>query len=275
MATGERIAAVSAPPQIELILDASGSMREQKKKIDGRLKIDVAKDVMVQIVESLPEDIQVALRVYGHRIREGKKGDCQDSELVFPFAKIDKPRLIQRVRGIQALGTTPIAYSLQQVARDFGNAPGEKMVILVTDGKEECKGNPEAAVSDLLAKGIKMKLNIVGLALADDATKKEMQRIAGLTGGQFFDAKNTKGLRAAIEQALSVPYDVLDGAGDKVTGGITGQSAIQVPEGMYTIVVAASGKPVRIPNVRIVQNKTTKVELKKEGKEIGTRVIGP
>jgi len=120
-----------------------------------------------------------------------------------------------------------------------------------------------------------MKLNIVGLALADEATKKEMQRIAGLTGGQFFDAKDTKGLRGAIEQALSVPYEVLDGAGDKVTGGITGQSAIQVPEGMYTIVVAASGKPVRIPNVRIAQNKTTKVELKKEGKEIGTRVVGP
>ena len=126
-----------------------------KRKLGGRMMIDIAKDAMVQIIEGLPDDLQVALRVYGHRIREGQPGDCQDSELVFPFAKLDKPRLLERVRAIQALGTTPIAYSLQQVARDFGAAPGEKMVILVTDGKEECGGNPSAVVSELLAKGFK------------------------------------------------------------------------------------------------------------------------
>ena len=56
--------------------------------------IDEAKDTMAQIIEGLPDDLQVALRVYGHRIREGQRGDCQDSELVFPFATLDKPRLL-------------------------------------------------------------------------------------------------------------------------------------------------------------------------------------
>ena len=45
---------------------------------------------MVKIVENLPEDIEVALRVYGHHIAAGKLGACEDSELQFPFAKIDK-----------------------------------------------------------------------------------------------------------------------------------------------------------------------------------------
>jgi Mg-chelatase subunit ChlD len=51
-ATGERMTAMAAPPQIELILDASGSM---KQKVDGRPKIDTAKVVMAQIIDSLPE----------------------------------------------------------------------------------------------------------------------------------------------------------------------------------------------------------------------------
>jgi hypothetical protein len=183
--------------------------------------------------------------------------------------------MLAKVREIQALGTTPIAYSLKQVSRDFGRAGGEKMVILVTDGKEECGGSPSAVVSELVARGIKIKLNIVGFALADAATKAEMERVAKITGGRFFDASNAKTLTAAIEQALAVPYDVVDAARTKVGGGVTGQGTVRIPEGVYTIIMRAAGKPIEIPNVRITANGFTKVVLKKEGQEIGIQVVGP
>jgi hypothetical protein len=155
VATGERLAALSAPPQLELILDASGSM---KRKLGGRMMIDIAKDAMVQIIEGLPDDLQVALRVYGHQVREGQRGDCQDSELVFPFAKIDKARLRDRVRGIRALGTTPIAYSLQQVARDFGAARGEKIEKI---GFEPYTGVLRGARGTLLARRQRRRPSLV------------------------------------------------------------------------------------------------------------------
>jgi hypothetical protein len=271
-ATGERIATVSAPGKIELILDASGSMNA---RVEGRRKIDSAKDAMTQIIKGLPDDAQVGLRVYGHRIPEGRKGDCQDSELLVPFGKIDKARLLPKVAAIKALGTTLIDYSLRQVARDFGSTPGEKMVILVTDGKEECKGDPAAAVAELLGKGLKVRLNIIGFALADAATKRDMESVAVLTGGKFFDAKNAQALTQAIEQSLAVPYDVLDASGTRVGGGLTGQGKIDVPEGIYSVVVQAAGKPITIPNVRIAQSGSTKVALKKEGQEVGIQVLGP
>jgi Mg-chelatase subunit ChlD len=271
-ATGERLAAVSAPSQIELILDGSGSM---KRKLEGRQMMDIARDVMSQIIKGLPDDAQVALRFYGHRIREGRPGDCRDTELVFPFGKIDKARMLARVRDVKALGTTPIAYTLRQVAGDFGGTPGEKLVILVTDGKEECKGDPAAAVAELQAKGLKIRLNIVGFALADAATKRDMERVAQLTGGKFFDAANAKALTQAIEQSLAVPYEVLDAAGTRVGGGLTGQGTVAIPEGVYTVVVRAAGKPVTVQNVRVAPGGFTKVVLKKEGEEIGIQVQGP
>ncbi len=271
-ATGERLAAVSAPSQIELILDASGSM---KRKLEGRQMMDIAKDVMSQIIKGLPEDAQVALRFYGHRIREGRPGDCRDTELVFPFGKIDKERMLARVAAVKALGTTPIDYTLRQMAGDFGRTPGEKLIILVTDGKEECKGDPAAAVAELQAKGLKLRLNIVGFALVDVATKRDMERVAQLTGGKFFDAANARALSQAIEQSLAVPYEVLDAAGEKVGGGLTGQGTISVPEGIYTVIVKAAGKPITIPNVKVSQNRSTKLELRKEGQEVGVKVVGP
>jgi len=270
-ASGERIASVSAPNAIELILDASGSM---KRTIGGRQMMDIAKEVMAQIIAQLPDDARVAMRFYGHRIREGRPGDCQDSELVVPFGRIDKPRLLARVRAVRALGTTPIAYTLRQVGRDFGTAPGEKLVVLITDGKEECGGSPSSVVAELAARGLKVRLNIVGFALADEAVKREMERVARITGGRFFDAKDAAALRQSIEQALAVPFDVLDAAGTRVGGGITGQP-VRVSAGIYTVVVRAAGTAITVRDVRIQANGFTKVALRKEGQEIGVRVIGP
>jgi hypothetical protein len=129
------------------------------------------------------------------------------------------------------------------------------------------------AVSDLLTQGMQVRLDIVGFALAEEAVKQEMERIAALTGGRFFDARDAAGLRSAIEQALAVPYEVHDAAGEKVGGGPTGQGAIAVPEGLYSVVVSAAGTPLTVPDVRVVHNELTRVELKKEGQEIGTQVV--
>jgi hypothetical protein len=84
VATGERIPAVSAPPQLELILDASGSM---KRRIGRRMMIDEAKDIMVQTIEGLPDDLQVALRVYGHRVREGRARRLPGFRALVPLCK--------------------------------------------------------------------------------------------------------------------------------------------------------------------------------------------
>lgn len=271
-ASGERLEPIAAPSQIELILDVSGSM---KRQIEGRQRMDIAKDVMVQVIKGLPDNSTVALRFYGHRIREGRSGDCQDSELVFPLGRINKAAMINRVRAVKALGTTPIAYTLRQVQRDFGRAQGEKLVILVTDGKEECGGSPSAVVSELVAKGIKIRLNIVGFALAEAAVKQEMERVAKITGGKFYDAQNARSLRQAIQQSLAVAYDVQDAAGARVGGGLTGESPIKVPEGIYTVTVRTSGRPVVVRNVRVRYNGFTKVALRKEGQQIGVKVTAP
>lgn len=268
-ATGERITSLAAPSHVELILDASGSM---KRMVGRQRMIDTARQVLAEVVESLPDTMHVALRVYGHRIREGRAGACEDSELVVPFAPLDKPKVLSRIRSVGALGTTPIAYSLQQVARDLGQAPGEKIVVLVTDGKEECGGDPAAAVAGLKAQGIDFRLNIVGFGL-QDALANDLRRLAQSARGQYVDAKDATALKRGIEQALAVPYDVLDAAGAVVASGVTGQPSQGIPEGVYRIRIKTD-HPVDIERVLIVAQQTTAVELRKEASELGVRVVG-
>jgi ribosomal protein L14 len=274
VSTGEKIPKAFSP-RLELVLDCSGSMRERKRKIDGKLKIDVAKEVMRNIIESLPDDMEVALRVYGHRIKEGRPGDCQDSQLIVPFGKLNKSRLLQQVQKIKALGTTPLAYSLENAAGDFPKGSGEKLIVLVTDGKEECGGDPAEVAQRLVREGLNVRVNVVGFALADENVKQDMRQVAEITGGYFFDAQNRQGLRASLQSALAVPFDVVDASGVQVGSGLAGQGAIQVPEGLYTVIVRGASEPIVVPEIRIIKDQFFRVEVKKEGQEIGTRILGP
>lgn len=275
--TGEPLDALAAPPQIELVLDCSGSMTLDA---GGRPRMAVAKEALTRIIDELPDRVRVALRFYGHRIEDGKPGACEDSELVFPFGPVDKPRLRELVRNVQPVGTTPIAHALRQLAGDFAGAAGDKVVVLVTDGKEECQGDPAAAVSALQAAGVRFRLDIVGFALsdrtaADRKLKQDMEALAALGGGRFHDAKNAQALTPALQATLAVPYEVLDAAGVAVATGRTGLEELSLPEGVFTVRIRAGASPITVPHVRLARDRVTRVSLRKEGSEVGVQVQGP
>jgi hypothetical protein len=257
---------------IELILDASGSMRSSRHKVDGRLKIDVAKEVMKQIIDLFPDDTQVGLRVYGHRRKDGSKGACEDSELITPIGPLDRKRLSDQIQSIKALGGTPIAYSLQQAGNDLARIEGPRHIVLITDGKEECKGDPAKAVEQIRDKGVDVRLDIVGFALVDKKDKEDMTRVAAKSGGRFFDAQNRDALAHAINEALAMPFEVIDGRENKVGAGLTGQGANALYQGVYTVIVHAAKGDVTVRDVPMMEGRTTRVILSREGERIGYRV---
>jgi Mg-chelatase subunit ChlD len=270
-AQGEKIVQVAAPPRIELILDGSGSM---KKKIKGRTRMAVAKEVLKDIIQKLPEGVEVALRVYGHRIREGHKGACQDTELVYRFGKLDKKKLIRQVMAIKPLGTTPIAYSLKQTVKDFGEAPGIKTVILVTDGKEECGGDLKATVEELQKQGLDVKLHIVGFTVADPKVQKQMKDAAAAGKGQFISAMDSAGLKKAMEQTLALPFKILDSKGMEVASGTAGKE-LSLPAGYYRVVFDTPQGEMIQDEVEVVEAQTTLLRITKDGPKIGIQTVAP
>ncbi|WP_158308420.1 VWA domain-containing protein [Thiocapsa marina] len=252
-----QLAEFATPSQISLVLDASGSM---KKRIAGKTRMDTAKEVLADLIETLPANARVALRVYGHRIREGRPGDCRDTELIHPFAALDKPALIGRIRGIEALGTTPIAYSLAQTLDDFGDIAGEKTVILVTDGEEECGGDLVATVEHLKAQGLDVSLHIVGFALDDPAVNSLMRAAAEAGRGRYLTAADQGELKQAIAEMLAAAYQVQDSAGREVATGVVGQP-LALAAGVYRVVIDRIDGERVTREVHIDEGRQTRVPI--------------
>ncbi|MGI9590038.1 MAG: vWA domain-containing protein, partial [Myxococcota bacterium] len=117
---------------VEIVFDASNSMWAQ---IDGRSKIEIAKESLEQTLQALPEDLDVALRVYGHRHKREER-NCEDTELLVPFETEGRESIRRAISSVKPRGQTPLGLSLEQVASDLAGFSGEKAVVLVTDGLE-------------------------------------------------------------------------------------------------------------------------------------------
>jgi Mg-chelatase subunit ChlD len=254
------------PGQVALILDASGSMR---RKLDGVSMIDTAKAVLNDVIDELSDKSLVSLRVFGHRVNEGQEGDCIDSEALVPFSPLDRGLVRDRLQSVSASGgTTLITYSLRKAIEDFGDVPGWKLVVLVTDGEEECEPEIENVLTIAQDAGIDMNLNIVGFALTEESLKQQLATLSASTGGRFFDANNADALRSELKQAIAVPYDVFDSGDVLVGSGLIGEEPIKLPEGRYTIKVHSASGIVEIPVVEIKADSKTTIGLTKTGDQI-------
>lgn len=253
------------PLQVSLILDASNSMWGQGP---GGRKIDLAKKAITSLVQDLPDTSRVALRVYGHR-HSRDLGDCQDSELLVPMGPLNKTELIKQVESITPRGMTPLAYSLKQVLKDLGDAPGEKLVILVSDGKESCGGDPVAAVKALRQQGVDMRIEVVGLAVADTETKRQLDSIATLARGRYRAAKDAPELKAALADAVRLAFTVEDQSG-MVARGMVGAERLCLEPGKYRINVRSQTQTFTFNDIAIAPGEQTRLTLVPQAEALGT-----
>ncbi len=155
--------------RILFVFDASNSM---VNKIGPITRIEGAKELFCRFVDSLSlnKNFQFALRMYGHTVKY-PPGDCKDSKLVVPFGKNNIALIKQKVNEAKPTGITPIEHSLIESANDFPDKKAVNMIILITDGIEECGGDPCRARQKLMEKGIVFKPFIIGIGLSPEQIK--------------------------------------------------------------------------------------------------------
>jgi len=184
---------------IVFILDASGSMRGQ---IGGRAKIDIAKDVLIKLIDDLPAGINVGLVAYGHR----RKGDCNDVEELAPLAKLNRQDLIEKIKALKPRGKTPISHSVELTAEKLQSLEEETTIVLVSDGKETCGGNPCELVKKLRESGIKFVMHVIGFDVTPEE-KQQLECIAKAGGGTYYAARNASEFRLAMTKVVSKPQN--------------------------------------------------------------------
>lgn len=184
------------PPltRILFLFDASQSMHARWQ---SDTRINIARNVLTSMLDSLEnaENLEMALRVFGHQKRFPPQ-DCNDTRLEVPFGPNSINQIRHRLRTIQPRGTTPIAASLEKAAGDFPPCSNcRNIIILITDGLEECGGDPCEVSQELQRQGIVLKPYVIGIGIEYAAAFDCV--------GHYFDASTESGFKAGLNVIVS------------------------------------------------------------------------
>lgn len=187
--------AVTAAENIMLVLDASGSMWGQ---VDGRSKVEIARETVAGVVRDWKPDNALGLIAYGHR----RKGDCADIETLVPVGPLDATAYLRTVNGLNAIGMTPLSAAVQQAAKALRSTEQKATVILVSDGEETCKLDPCAVGAELEKSGVDFTAHVIGFDVTDIAKQAQLRCLASATGGRYFNARDARELGGALQGAI-------------------------------------------------------------------------
>jgi len=186
---------VSATPDVLFILDSSGSMWGRVNDVE---KIVVAKDVMTDLIEGLPAEIDAGLIAYGHR----ERGSCVDIELIATPGDTTRADLLSALSGVTPLGKTPISGSLLRAGELLRTTEEAVSIVLVSDGIESCDGDPCATAAMLREQDIDVNIHVVGFDV-DAEAEAQLSCIAEAGGGEYYQASSADALNEALASVRS------------------------------------------------------------------------
>lgn len=177
-------------------MDASASMWGE---VTGGSKIEIAREVVAEMVSNLDSDLAVGLMAYGHR----RKGDCGDIELLVEpkVGAANRTAIIDAVQGMIPKGKTPLGRAVLHAADALKFEESRATVILISDGLETCGLDP-CAVGDILSRrGIDFVCHVIGFDLEEEE-QQSLSCLSQKTGGLFLPASDAATLRDSLNRAM-------------------------------------------------------------------------
>lgn len=222
------------PPKVELVLDVSGSMRA--RDIDGRSRISVAQQSFDEVVDALPAETQLGIRVLGSRYRfpgSPKTVGCRDTEQITPVGPVNKTEAKAAIATLRPTGWTPIGLALRAAARDLGTGETTRRIVLITDGEDTCAPpDPCDVARELAAQGTHLVIDTLGLTL-DAKVRQQLTCIANATGGTYTAVQHQQQLTNRLDQLVQRTRQTYRRTPRQVAGGGQCANAPVLAPGVY------------------------------------------
>ena len=214
---------------IDIVMDYSGSMSNC---------INAAKRAMSSIVAQIPSTTNLGFRVFGHdfngsnpnnnatlaKVKQIVKqangkytvqtkqspvgnhmGYCAATQVVTPISKANADSLLRGMNSANVGGATPLVYALDRaVEEDFKNFPSQaKKIILITDGGENCGGNPCAYAEELAKSHPEIHIDVVLV----EGHFSGLNCLANKTGGKVYNLHNLSDFSNVIQESINSPVE--------------------------------------------------------------------
>ena len=194
-----------------IVFDGSGSMAEMGFNDINEPRIFEARRAMAEAIPQIAQNRRLGLVVYG----PAGADECSGLDLRFAPVADAAPRILAAVNTLEPTGSTPLTKAVKLAAEtlDYENRPAT--VVLLTDGKETCGGQPCALAADLAAQGVATTVHVIGFKVRgsffswdrqadnDYNTAVSVSRcLADRTGGTYVSAETLDQLIAALKETL-------------------------------------------------------------------------
>ena len=210
---------------VEIVMDYSGSMSSW---------IGEAKKAMSSIIAQIPPTTRVGFRVFGHDyagnnpstkavVAEVKKivkqngkykvqtkmpavgttcGYCSATQQVCGLLPANTNALLYGMNSVNIGGATPMVYALDRaIYEDFAklDTTTPKKIVLITDGGENCGGDPCAYAKQLMLKRSDVQVDVV---LVSNWFDSKLSCLANETGGKLYRVNNLNDFTTVVTQSI-------------------------------------------------------------------------
>lgn len=195
-----------------IILDASTSMNYAYK---DESRFSYAIKTIEKILVKYNDFDKIGLRVINfsfsdfESLLKMKLEFCKNTSLAVPVHSYSKDEIISEVRQMNALGmSTPLEYTLRlAIENDFSFSGNLKHIILITDGGENCDGNPCKYISELAQKRKDILIDVISISKSSEEDKRLFNCITSSTNGMYINIESVDDFEPAINTFVNSSYE--------------------------------------------------------------------
>jgi hypothetical protein len=200
---------------------------------NGKPRAEFARSVLREVVQGLPQDANLGMIAFGHK----KQDSCKDVETLAPIGSKKGAAIIETAQQLRPKGKTSIAEALLQAPEAFKNVEGAKIIVLISDGGEECDEDPCAVAKKLAQSGLAVRVNTIGLNLSP-REQEQLQCIAKEGSGRFFDVKDTQTMYRAVSE---IKTEVISIANASTTIQAAKPEEVKENQNEFNLLLASEG----------------------------------
>lgn len=202
------IAQASTDKETLIILDQSASMLDSYRDSS---KIQYAIKAIKSILNSMPDSENIGLRTVGVHpvlmfslIRQNPNALCEATILLNEIQSNNRHNINNSLMGIMPSGASPLQYTLETaINQDFYINTKVKHIILVTDGYENCDGDPCGYIRRIMMSRDDIKIDVVGIGL-NSQDKTALSCLTNETRGHVFDINQTADIAPVTTQLTGI-----------------------------------------------------------------------
>ncbi len=181
-----------------LVFDASGSM--QRLAYSGETRMLLARQAARTVVPPAAMVRRLGLLVYG----PGGTSRCTNFALKVPPTPNAAQPILSEIEATNTAGETPLTAAVEGAADVLAHTKRPATIVVVTDGDENCGGDPCGVGRRLASQGIATRIHVISFRVGT-ATRFRAACLAEETGGLFVPTDTLDELTDALSRVLVCP----------------------------------------------------------------------